>query len=106
MRMSASSSTIRMSCAMGDRTQIRTRVRWIGARGAAGCGDEDQRDAGPARLRIFEQQLALMVLHDLLDDGEAQAGAFGPRRDVRLAKPHAPALGQPLAVVLDGDDGP
>src|ERR1700722_16167068 len=100
MRMSASSSTIRMSCAMSNRTHI-SRCRRRTANGAAVLGHEYQPDACPARFGIFQQQLALMILHDLLDDGEAQAGALGARRHVGLGQSLAVALRQALSIVPD-----
>src|SRR5580700_12191114 len=99
MRMSASSSTIRMSCAMRDFAQI-GRLFWIGAPGGAGLRHEDQAHPSADRLGIFQKQLALVIFHDLLDDGEPQAGTLGSRRDVGLGQSLAAALRQAFAIVL------
>src|SRR5580704_17680910 len=102
MRMSASSSTIRMSCAMGDCTQVHPR-RLTVADNAVSFGNEYQLYPGSGRLRILEQQPALVIFHDLLDDGEAQAGALRPCRHIGFGETLAAALGQSFAIILDGD---
>src|SRR5215472_6963614 len=66
---------------------------------------EDEHDARAASLAILQYQLSTMIFHDLLDDGEAQPGALGPRRDVRLGQALAALGGQAAAVVLDDERG-
>src|SRR6266404_2449079 len=106
MRMSASSSTISMSCAMGDRAQLHRLVGRIGTLCDAGFGgSKDKPDPRPFRLGIFQHQLSLMIFHDLLDDGETEARPFGPGRDIRLGQALAALLGQALTVVLDNYPG-
>ena len=83
--------------------------RWLA--GSALLARARQRDAHERALRslgrpgrIFERQRAAMLLDDLLDDGEAEAGAlaaFG--RDVRLEQLGAVLLRQARAVVDDLD---
>src|SRR5579883_1972034 len=98
-RMSASSSTTRMSCAM--------RALPFDALGFAGIGDariaaqEQQRHACAAAAAIFEAQLAAMVFHDLLDDRQTETGAAGARGDVWLSQAIALLMRQADAVVLD-----
>src|SRR5580658_1461666 len=114
IRMSASSSTIRMSCAMNDhfrfllRLTLRERSLRVALRqgGAAfhrvgRTRGEDQADLRPAIAAILEYQFARMVFHDLLDDGKPQPRPLGAGRDIRLGQ-GLPALPrQALAVVLD-----
>src|ERR1700746_3059616 len=102
--MSASSSTIRMSCAMGNRTQIpgRRLVRF-GSDDRPGLAGEYQPNPGAAPLAVFQHQFSLMIFHDLLDDGEAQSGALRARRHIGLGKPLTALLRQALAVILDDD---
>src|SRR5689334_10346512 len=102
IRMSASSSTIRMSCAMDDRPRLgfdALRRRLLDPAG------EHETDARAAARRILEPELAAVILHDLLDDRQAEAGALGAGRDVGLGQAIAPLDRQPLAVVVDLDDG-
>src|SRR5260221_1205912 len=101
--MSASSSTISMSCAMGDRTQLRRRLGRLGADQGADIAGEYQPHARSTALAIFQHQLSLMIFHDLFDDGEAQACALSPRGHIRLGQPLAAALRQALAVILDDE---
>src|ERR1700722_1212504 len=100
MRMSASSSTIRISCAMGNRIQVRLGGR-RGDNRSVSLGCKHQSDARSACFRVLEKKLALVIFHDLFDDGEPQTGALGSCCDIRLRKPLATALWQSLAVVLD-----
>src|SRR5665213_1888440 len=106
-RMSASSSTTRMSCAMrgfhsaGFGIGIRTGIGFGGV-GARFEALEAQGDARAAAAAILERQLPTMVLHDLLHDRQAQAGTAGARRDVRLGQAVALLLRQAAAIVLDG----
>src|SRR5712691_6176455 len=101
--MSASSSTMRMSCAMTDRTQL------CGRRGSRDAADsrviagKHQPHTGAAILPIRQHQLAMMIFHDLLDDGETQAGAFRPSRNIGFGQAFATVRWQALAVVFDGD---
>src|SRR5665213_3218270 len=79
-RMSASSSTTRMSCAMrgfhsaGFGIGIRTGIGFGGV-GARFEALEAQGDARAAAAAILERQLPTMVLHDLLHDRQAQPGS-------------------------------
>src|SRR6185437_13552057 len=106
MRMSASSSTIKMSCAMTDRAQFQGLLG-----GSRVCrrtnfgGGEYQPDPRSFPLCILQHQLSLMIFHDLLDDGEAQAGPLCPGRHVRLGQPLAALLRQASAVILDNGRG-
>src|SRR5579872_956384 len=96
-RMSVSSSTTRMSCAMGALP--------FDAFGFSGVGDaciaahEQQRHTRPAAAAILEMQFAAMVFHDLLDDRQAETGATGARRDVWLGQAIALLVRQADAVV-------
>src|SRR5579872_5539189 len=102
IRMSASSSTTRMSCAMNgclfcsaDAFLVRRHDQMrLDAK-------EYQGDPRAALFPILEDQLSSMVFHDLLDDGKAEAGAFGTRRDIGLDQPLAALFGQAAAIVLD-----
>src|SRR6266851_4890392 len=106
MRMSASSSMISMSCAMGDRAQLHRLVGSIRTLWDAGFGgSENKPDPRPFRLGILQHQLSLVIFHDLLDDGETETRPFGPGRDIRLGQPLAALLGQALTVVLDNHRG-
>src|SRR5579883_2830653 len=103
MRISASSSTIRMSCAMADGTHLPLLVRQI--RPAALAERKNQADPRPDRLAVLENQLPLVIFHDLFDDGETQARPLGARRHIGLGQTLAALLRQTLAVVLDDDGG-
>src|SRR3989442_15418023 len=106
MRMSASSSTIRMSCAMAGRVQFHGLVSLIQTLwGSRFRGGKDEPDPWPLRLPIFQHQLSQVIFHDLFDDGETQAGSFRPGRNVWLGQPLAALLRQALTVVLDGHRG-
>src|SRR5258708_7387850 len=61
---------------------------------------EYQTDARTATLAVVEDEGAAVVLHDLLDDRKAKAGAFAARRHVGLGQPLPAFLRQSLAVVL------
>src|SRR5258707_11087082 len=101
IRMSSSSSTIRMSCAMRDRPRLdlaALRRRFLHA------APEHQADPRAAARRVLETQLASVVLHDLLDDRQPQPRAFGPRRDVGLGQPLPSLRWQAAAIVVDLDD--
>src|SRR5947209_20408024 len=101
--MSASSSTIRMSCAMGNRTQLGGGIGLDGASGGAAFTGENKPHSRAPRLAILQHQLSQMIFHDLLDDGEAQAGALGAGCYVGLGQALAILPRQALAVVLDDD---
>src|SRR5271165_5838485 len=102
MRMSASSSTIRMSCAMADRAQLHRLLRSIRVFGRPALGNgEDEPHPRAVRFPILQHQLALMIFQDLLDDGETQTGSLCSGRDVRLGQPLAALLRQAFAIVLD-----
>src|SRR6516162_8924074 len=106
MRLSASSSTIRTSCAMADRAQFHGLIRYIEMLGRADLrGGKMETDAGALHLSVFQHQLSVMIFHDLLDDGQTQAGALCPRRDIRLSQLLAPLLRQALPVVFDNNGG-
>src|SRR6266566_9795422 len=106
MRISASSSTIRMSCAMADRAQFHGLVGCIETRRSTNLrGGEMETDAGALRLPILQHQPSLMIFHDLLDDRQTQPGAFCPGRNIRLGQLLAAMLRQALAVVLDNHGG-
>src|SRR5215470_11896438 len=95
IRMSASSSTMRISAAMrprqcrlsqlGLRRLIRTRV--------PECHPHDRAAAGA----IVQLQQRTVILDDLLHDGQPEAGAAGARRDIWLREPLAPLIGQATA---------
>src|SRR5260370_585879 len=102
IRISSSSSTIRMSCAMRDRPRL-----GLGAlrHGLLDTSAEYQADARAAARRIVEPKLARVILHDLLDDRQSQTRALGARGDVRLGQAIAAIDRETLAVVVDLDDG-
>src|SRR6266852_2046747 len=103
MRMSTSSSTIKMSCAMVDCAQLHRLLCSIREFHCADLGNrEDELDPRPIGLPIFQNQLAAVIFHDLLDDGETQASSLCAGRDIRLGQPLAALLRQAFAVVLDG----
>src|ERR1700746_1350160 len=106
MRMSASSSTIRTSCAMADRAQFHGLIGCIETLRSANLrGGKMETDAGALRLPILQDQHSMMIFHDLLDDGQSQAGALCPRGNIRLGQLLAPMPRQPLPVVFDNHDG-
>src|SRR6185312_16042487 len=104
MRISASSSTTRISCAMsrglfyGFFCRARRRNARIGA-------VEDERHACAAAFAILEDQFPAMVFHDLLDDGKAESRALGAGRNVRLGQAVAPLRRQSSAIILDDQRG-
>src|SRR5271156_4582509 len=106
MRMSASSSTIRISCAMADRAQFHGLIRCIEAlRSANFRGGEMEIDAGALPLSVLQDQLSVMIFHDLLDDGQTQARTLYPRGDIRLGQLLAPMLRQASPIVFDNHGG-
>src|SRR5215217_4750891 len=64
---------------------------------------EYQTDTCAATLAVIQGEIAAMIFHDLLDDGEAQARTFAARGHIGLGEPLAAFLGQALAVVVDDD---
>src|SRR3989304_2182192 len=98
-RMSASSSTMRMSRAMREG---RIPVPVVGFADGAQLKYQPGRRAaaGP----VVQDQVAAMVLHDFLDDGKPQAGPLRARRDIGLGQAVAVARRQAATVVLDADD--
>src|ERR1700732_2641556 len=104
MRISASSSTTRTSCAMDDGPCCCDGWRLGQRSGIAGLGTvEDQHDAGAAAVAVIEDQLAAVIFHDLLDDGETEPGALGARRHIGLGQALAPFGRQAAAIVLDDE---
>src|SRR6185312_927333 len=108
-RMSSSSSTMRISDAIIDLFcfSFACRCRRTARRC---CKRQDHADhcAAPfmeIRRRIMEFELAAMVLHDLLDDGEAKPRPLLARRHIGLEKPLAIVARQSLAIVdhVDAD---
>src|SRR5947207_4081258 len=100
--MSASSSTIRMSCAMGYRAQL----GGIGGRRSerrVQVAGKDQRDPGSTRFPILQKQFPLVIFHDLFDDSEPQAGPLRAGGDVRLGQALAMLSRQAFSVGLDLD---
>src|SRR5262249_59686266 len=91
-RISASSSTIRMSC-------MQRQLRCAGIRLV-----EHQSYRGTTPWPVVQYQIAVMVFHDLLDDGEPEACPLGAGGDIRLAQPLALLRRQPAAIVVDRDD--
>src|ERR1700694_2199984 len=103
-RMSASSSTMRMSSAMGS--SIRCELRGLGSRRglglvrAHGFRREAQPHPGSALAGdlfggIAELDASAVVLQDAAYDGEAQAGALLAGGDVGFEQPAAVLLRQP-----------
>src|SRR5579875_1555479 len=101
VRMSASSSTTSMSCAMGSLPLDTLGLAGLGNARIGAC--ELQGHARAAAVAVLETQLAAVVLHDLLDDRQTEAGAAGARRHVGLGEPVALLMRQPDAIVLDHD---
>src|SRR5579863_7603196 len=99
--MSASSSTIKMSCAIDlaqprSRGDARTHARH-------GLRREDQLHRGAAAGAVVQYQIAGMVLHDFLDDREAETRPLRARGDIGLGQAMALALGQAASIALDHD---
>src|SRR5258706_6959964 len=102
MRMSASSSTIRMSCAM-DLAEPRSN-------GGAGILARRHRYLGkyefhrrPAAGAVVECQLAAMVFHDLLDDGKAEPRTLRAGGHIGLGQTATLGLGQAPPVIVHAD---
>src|ERR1051325_6703929 len=110
VQMSRSSSTMRISWPMTLQT-VRSR------RCGSLCGrrmrpdrryflrvpPEYQTDTRAATLAVIQREMAAMILHDLLDDGETEPGPLAARGHIGLGQPLAAFFGQSLAVVLDDD---
>src|SRR5579872_1100148 len=97
VRMSASSSTTRMSFAMPLGFYLSDRLR----RGFYLGRMEHKSYARTAAIAILEHQLAMMVFHDFLDDRKPQSRAFGMRRHIGLDQAVAALARQAAAVILD-----
>src|SRR4051794_19880267 len=89
-RISASSSTIRMSvaiaCALfcrGGQDRLVLVFAFDGEPEAHQCAATTRRH----RRRVEELDAAAMFFHDLADDREAEAGALLARGDIRLEQP-------------------
>src|SRR5215472_9380424 len=107
MRMSASSSTINMSCAMADRAQLHGLAGTIEMLRAAGLGGaEDKADFCSFRLGVLQHQLSLVIFHDFFHNGETETSALRPRRHVGLGQLFAVMPWQALAVVFDNNRSP
>ncbi len=126
-RMSASSSTIRMSALIvlfsvvlpfrwpflsGSQTLDAAAGSRAGSRppGFAGGGYSRSRhpqpdERAPGRVRVVEKfDAAAVLLHDLADDGETEAGPAFAGRHVGLEQPVAVLGREALAVVSHADD--
>src|ERR1700730_5520428 len=99
--MSASSSTIRTSCAMGYRTYLGGGVGGTGSAGGTSLAGKCQRHPSSAPFSIFQHQLPLVIFHDLFDDSDPQAGTLRARRHIGLGQSLAILLRQAFAVVFD-----
>src|SRR5438105_7484215 len=109
--MSSSSSTMRMSDAITDLFSfsfvfVAAFAAW--RRGNDRRRRQDYRDhRAPAAVEIWRRVVqfepAAMVLHDLLDDSEAKAGAFFARRHVGLEQPLPILARKPFAIVDNVD---
>src|SRR5215469_15706653 len=104
--MSVSSSTTRMSCAMGALPFDAFGFFSFSFGDACIATHEQQRHARAAAGAIVEAQLAAVVFHDLLDDRQTETRAAAARGDVPLGQPIALLVRQADAVVFDrnGDD--
>src|SRR5690606_13221527 len=107
-RISASSSTISMSCAMGSRPLPEIGIGRVGLSVVMLRRDSLSLGAKPPHARPTTRALpqsgtATTTLHDLFDDCEAKPGAFLSGRDIRLGQPVTFFLRQSLAIILDAD---
>src|SRR3978361_2341030 len=83
-RMSASSSTIRMSVAMLPSRFFCLDRGIIRLRGITADGDE-KANAGAASRRCIEQfETAAVIFQNFRDDRQTEAGPFGACRHIRL----------------------
>src|SRR5690349_25176973 len=101
--ISASSSTIRMSCAMADRTQLRWRLAYDRTVYGLRLAGKHEFHPSPASRAIRQDELSRVIFHDLFHDGEAQPGSLCSGRDIRLGQALAPVRRQALAVVFHRD---
>src|SRR5436190_3247385 len=104
-RISASSSTIRMSAAMSCFLDC---LSWYCLH-FGGQRHEAQRNSGAAPAiklsrRVLEQNAPVVLFHDALDDGEAEAGALLARGHVRLRQAMTVLARQADAVVSNADE--
>src|SRR5580698_2140625 len=88
--MSGSSSTIKISCAIGS---------------FHGCGRQGQRGHGTGTVArtIIECDRSAMVLHDLLHNGKTETSPFRLVSDIRFREAVAIVLWEANAVVGNGD---
>src|SRR5689334_22071067 len=105
-RISASSSTMRISSADSAPFLLMPVTRWSWSRACvAREGQTDERTALTrctrfiGRRRVLKRDAAVMVFHDLLDDRKAKARAFGALRHVGLSQAIAVFRRQANAVV-------
>src|SRR5687767_10523031 len=103
-RMSASSSTTRMSAAISGLAHcvLRLNIGWFGLPWTTRCKSEPHPGPPPAgrdRRRVVELDPAAMLLEDALHDGEPEAGAFLPGRHIRFEQSIAIFLRQADAVI-------
>src|SRR5258708_15091831 len=103
IRMSASSSTIRMSCAMTGCFRQLLRRTGLARTLRANPPEEREGNARAAAGAILEHQRAAMIFHDFFDNRQSQSGTFGARCHIRLGEPLAVLQRQALAIVLDDD---
>src|SRR5512147_2544526 len=118
VRISASSSTIRMSSVIarcwlaidvhvGSIGRLTIDIDRVGAvfRNGDRCHrlPENERNPGAIAVPIIEQQISVMVLHDLLYDGETKAGTLGAGGHIRLGEAIPVLTGQTATVVFDVD---
>src|SRR3974390_1108801 len=104
-RISASSSTIRMSADMSLPVRV---LLFRFSRFGVTCGREPHPHPRPPLPRDFlagvaQLDPAPMILNDAADDGEAESRALLARRNVRLEQPAAILLRQTNAVIDDVD---
>ena len=62
---------------------------------------EGQPDARAGLFRVLDCQFATVIFHDLLDDGQTQAGALAAGRNIGFHQTVAQLGGQATAVILD-----
>src|SRR5262245_46656734 len=102
MRMSASSSTMRISAAMGSR-QSCLRCLGLGTISRARVPERHAHDRAAARTVVELQQRAV-ILDDVLDDCQPKAGAARARGHIGFGQPLPPLIGQAAAIVLDAEN--
>src|SRR6185312_7178813 len=102
MRISASSSTMRISAAMGARQLLFALVRLHRIL----CARVPERHAHhrAAAGSIVKLEQGSVILDDVLHDRQPKARAARARRYIRLRQPLPPLVGQAAAIVLDAQD--